>query len=190
MGAYLDGRFPSLSWVRSKGAHRPVASLTSEFELVGDGRERDAALLRLISTSRAGRTLVFANSASRAEDAHRLLSVGSDEAAKLGAGDLFLFHPNVPAHERDTALHRFARTSDGVLVCSGLAARGIDLPDVRLVIEYQTAPNLVEHVHRIGRTARAGREGRAVSLVNAASDNERDLVGEIERCRKGGWKYM
>ena len=77
-----------------------------------------------------------------------------------------------------------------MLVCSGLAARGIDLPDVRLVIEYQTAPNLVEHVHRIGRTARAGREGRAVSLVNAASDNERDLVGEIERCRKGGWKYM
>ena len=60
----------------------------------------------------------------------------------------------------------------------------------QLVVEFQTAPNVVEHVHRVGRTARAGREGRAVSLVSASSENEQALVREVERCRKGGWKYL
>lgn len=152
VGAYLDARFPALKWVRSAGAHRPVASLTSDFETVADQRAREAALLRLCA-AREGRTVVFANSASRAEEAHRLLAT----AGGLTSGStLFVFHPNVPPATRGTSLERFSRTRDGVLVCSGLAARGIDLPDVALVIEYQTAPNLVEHVHRV-RSSRVPR---------------------------------
>ena len=77
-----------------------------------------------------------------------------------------------------------------MLVCSGLAARGIDVPDIRLVVQYQMAPNLIEHMHRVGRTARAGREGRAVSLVNSQSKGEMALVAEIQRCVRGGWKYI
>ena len=58
------------------------------------------------------------------------------------------------------------------------------------VIEYQMAPNVVEYVHRVGRTARAGRRGRAVSLFNEASENEASLVKEVQRCVKGQWKYL
>lgn len=65
VGAYLDNRFPSLQWVRSAGAHRPVASLRAEFETVDSPKARDAALMRLLGEERLGRTLVFANSASR-----------------------------------------------------------------------------------------------------------------------------
>ena len=101
-----------------------------------------------------------------------------------------VFHPDVPAADREAALARFRASADGLLVCSGLASRGIDVPDVRLVIEYQMAPNIVEHVHRVGRTARAGREGTAVSLVSADSANEAALVKEVQRCTRGGWKYL
>ena len=73
---------------------------------------------------------------------------------------------------------------------AGLGARGLDLPDVAMVVEYQLAPNVVEHVHRVGRTARAGKAGKAISLVHAASENEASIVNEVERCRRGGWKYL
>ena len=78
------------------------------------------------------------------------------------------------------------------LLCSWskwLKPRGL-LPGVALVVEYQLAPNVVEHVHRVGRTARAGREGEAVSLVSAQSQSEEALVSEVERCVRGGWKYV
>ena len=61
---------------------------------------------------------------------------------------------------------------------------------VELVVEYQMAPNLVEYLHRVGRTARGGRAGRAISLFNTGSDNENKLVKEVKRCVEGGWKYM
>ena len=92
--------------------------------------------------------------------------------------------------EREASLKRFAAAADGLLVCSGLAARGIDLPEVALVVEYQTAPNVVEHMHRVGRTARAGRTGRSVSLVDPGSKKDAALVAELQRCRQGGWKYL
>ena len=144
-----------------------------------------AALVRLCR-GRKGRTLVFANSVARANGALRLLrseGVGDD-------GEVLAFHPDVPPPVREAALASFASSSRGVLVCSGLAARGIDLPNVALVVEYQLAPHLVEHVHRVGRTARAGREGQAISLVNAQSESEVALVKEVQRCARGGWKYL
>ena len=183
MGVYLDSRFPQLQWLRSEGSHRPVASLTSDFETIRDASEREAALARLCA-ERPGRTLVFANSASRAEEALKALQragLGEESAA---------FHPSIPPDERERALARFGSSADRILVCSGLGARGIDLPDVALVVEYQMAPNIVEHVHRVGRTARAGKAGRAVSLVHEESANEAAIIKEIERCRAGGWKFL
>ena len=93
-------------------------------------------------------------------------------------------------HGVTTVSSRFGSSADRILVCSGLGARGIDLPDVALVVEYQMAPNIVEHVHRVGRTARAGKAGRAVSLVHEESANEAAIIKEIERCSAGGWKFL
>lgn len=183
LGSYLDGRFPGIKWVRTVGAHRPLPKLRCEFMDVGESSdERAAVLLSLCREAQGSKTLVFASSAARAEDAWRVLDVAGLKPR--------LFHPDVPLGTREQTLAAFAMEPHGVLVCSGLAARGIDLPEVALVIEYQMAPNLVEYMHRVGRTARAGREGRAISLVRPTSKNEAALVSQIQRSVAGGWKFF
>eukprot|EP00322_Chrysochromulina_rotalis_P010107 CAMPEP_0115827748 /NCGR_PEP_ID=MMETSP0287-20121206/207_1 /TAXON_ID=412157 /ORGANISM="Chrysochromulina rotalis, Strain UIO044" /LENGTH=448 /DNA_ID=CAMNT_0003280921 /DNA_START=44 /DNA_END=1390 /DNA_ORIENTATION=+ len=181
LGAFLDARFPTMEWVRTSGAHRPITRLASEFEFVESSSEREAKLIEVVE-GRTGRTLVFANSASRAEDALKAL-------ARAGV-DATAFHTGLPLDARERALAAFKQHSRGVLVCSGLASRGIDLPGVAMVVEYQVAPNIVEYMHRVGRTARAGREGHAMSLVSMESKNEAALVEEVRRCVKSGWKYL
>ena len=57
-----------------------------------------------------------------------------------------------------------------------MAARGLDILGVEAVINYDSPPNLASYLHRIGRTARAGRQGRAVSLIE---DSDRALVKEV-----------
>lgn len=67
--------------------------------------------------------------------------------------------------ERVQMLRRFQRGEIDLLVCSDLIARGIDLPEVRHVISYDVPVDMAKYVHRVGRTARAGRTGDAWSLV-------------------------
>lgn len=181
VGSYIHSRFPDLTWFRSAGAHRPVANLEGEFLIVEDA-DRTDALVELCE-KRDGRTIVFANSASRAKSAHGILT-----EAGLEAG---LFSPDVPLPLREAALEDFSESLDGVLVCSGLGARGIDLPDVSLVVEYDLAPNIIEHVHRVGRTARMGKPGRAVSLCpRFATEQQAALVKDVRRCKEFGYKYV
>mmetsp|Transcript_157027 Transcript_157027/g.277229 ORF Transcript_157027/g.277229 Transcript_157027/m.277229 type:complete len:589 (+) Transcript_157027:50-1816(+) len=183
-GAWLGARFPFMKWIKSEGAHKPVAHLKSEYENVADNKARDKALISILE-GREGRTLVFTNSVGKAKCAYSLLSKHVPKSA------LFLFHPEVKPHERDETLRRFtSRNNKPVLVCSGLGARGLDLPDIALVVEYHMATNIIEHVHRIGRTARAGKEGRSVSIYCESTSSDRDIVKEIQRCQQGGWKFL
>lgn len=75
---------------------------------------------------------------------------------------LYKLHGSLPQHVRTTTLTSFARNRDpSVLICTDVASRGLDLPNVDLVIEYDPAFSADDHLHRIGRTARVGRDGRA-----------------------------
>ena len=101
-----------------------------------------------------------------------------------------LYHPNVPPEARRAALRALEAEGSGVLVCSGLGGRGLDVDSVGTVVQYQLAPHMVEYMHRVGRTARAGRPGHAVSLVNRDSPTEQALVAEVQRCERGAWKFV
>ena len=86
-------------------------------------------------------------------------------------------HSQLKQKERNQSLGRFKSHYIQVLIATDVASRGLDIPDVELVINYDI-PNIVEdYVHRIGRTARAGKEGRAISLV---TQYDIDLVTTIE----------
>jgi superfamily II DNA/RNA helicase len=182
MGAFVQRRFPHIHWVRSAGAHRPVVGLETEFIQLAssESSSRVAALLSALQEADA-RTVIFANSASAAEHAAELL--------RSEGIDCHVFHPQLAPEERAHALETLHSRAHGVLVCSGLAARGIDFVGVELVLQYELAPNVIEYMHRVGRTARGGGSGRAVALV-AQTPSEQSVQKEIERCIRGGWKYI
>ncbi|WCJ34601.1 DEAD-box ATP-dependent RNA helicase 36 [Euphorbia peplus] len=78
---------------------------------------------------------------------------------------------------RLSALHKFKSGQASILIATDVAARGLDIPTVDLVINYDIPRYPRDYVHRVGRTARAGRGGLAVSFV---TENDVDLVHEIE----------
>lgn len=73
-------------------------------------------------------------------------------------------HGNKSQAERDRCLKEFRDFSDSVLVATDVAARGLDVKDVKYVINYDFPNNIEDYVHRIGRTGRAGAEGTAITL--------------------------
>merc|ERR1719510_2115429 len=81
--------------------------------------------------------------------------------------------------QRDDTMHKFRNGYARVLVATDVVARGIDIRDIRVVINYDLPTNIEDYVHRIGRTARAGDKG--VSLSYVTSDNIRALGKEIQK---------
>jgi ATP-dependent RNA helicase RhlE len=90
-------------------------------------------------------------------------------------------HGNKSQAQREKALERFKKGLTPVLVATDVAARGVDVKDVGLVVNYDLPNEPEAYVHRIGRTARAGAEGRAVSFC---SDDELEYLREIEKVIK------
>lgn len=74
-------------------------------------------------------------------------------------------HSALQHQERIDNLARFRARAARILVATDVAARGLDIPDVGLVINYDLPRDPDDYIHRVGRTARAGREGTSVSLV-------------------------
>ena len=90
-------------------------------------------------------------------------------------------HGNKSQAQREKALDRFKRGLTPVLVATDVAARGVDVKDVGLVVNFDLPNEPESYVHRIGRTARAGAEGKAVSFC---SEDELDFLREIEKVIK------
>ncbi len=91
-------------------------------------------------------------------------------------------HGELDQSQRTQTLVRFANRSAGVLIATDVAARGLDVKDVDAVFNYELPRQAEVYVHRIGRTARAGKEGLAVSLVEAREERR---LHEIEATQPG-----
>jgi len=96
-------------------------------------------------------------------------------------------HGEMEQRDRDEVLLRFANRSLRVLVASDVAARGLDIADLAMVVNYELPPDLAGYLHRIGRTARAGQSGVALSLVTPR-EMPRALALERERDAPLRWK--
>ena len=113
--------------------------------------------------------MVFCNRTKTANLLERLLRGLDHRVTSL--------HSILPQYERTSNLARFRASAAKVLVATDVASRGLDIPDVELVINYDVPRNPDDYIHRVGRTARAGRKGEAITMVG-----QRDvgLLLEIE----------
>ncbi len=135
-----------------------------------DARAKRSLLVELLANPELSRTLVFTRTKRGADKvAQHLAAAGITVAA---------IHGNKSQNQREAALAQFKASKIRTLVATDVAARGIDIDLVTHVVNYEL-PNVPEsYVHRIGRTARAGAEGIAISLCDA---EERDYLRDIER---------
>ncbi|KAI8612777.1 P-loop containing nucleoside triphosphate hydrolase protein [Chytriomyces sp. MP71] len=89
---------------------------------------------------------------------------------------VFKLHGNLSQKVRELAYSGFKRHTHSLLICTDVAARGLDLPDISFVIQYDMPSDVKDYVHRIGRTARLGRNGSAVSLLLPSEAKYVDLL--------------
>ena len=127
-------------------------------------------LLRLLhdETHPVRQALCFTKSVEAANRLERLLHFFEDAWAqqhKVPALNVQFYSSDLGTGDRMALLRRFQQGDIDLLICSDLIARGIDLPEVRHVISYDVPIDMAKYVHRVGRTARAGRAGDAWSLV-------------------------
>jgi ATP-dependent RNA helicase RhlE len=139
-------------------------------EVVYLAQDRKQDMLRSLIGKTRGSTLVFARTRHGARKLARMLHQDGHRAAEI--------HADRTLAQRREALEGFKSGQYRVLVATDIAARGIDVKDIELVINYDVPQTAEDYVHRIGRTGRAGAEGRAVTL--ALADQVKDMCA-IER---------
>jgi len=120
-------------------------------------RDKTAGLRELIDRELKGRTLVFCNM-RRGVD--RLAQDLEGRGVRVGA-----LHGDMDQRRRDKVVERFREGALDILIATNVAARGLDIPQITHVVNFDAPQNAEEYVHRIGRTGRAGRKGKAITFV-------------------------
>jgi ATP-dependent RNA helicase RhlE len=135
-----------------------------------DGSRKCDMLVELFADPKLTRTIVFTRTKRGADRVARSLDQAGVAALSI--------HGNKSQGQRERALAAFRSGQARAMVATDIAARGIDIDDVSHVVNFELPDVAEAYVHRIGRTARAGKGGQAISLCDAS---ERDSLRAIER---------
>ena len=122
--------------------------------------ERNTALLALFEHYQPGNAMVFCNTKKQCAEVAAFLQEHDIEAAAI--------HGDLEQRDRDQVLLQFTNNTCPVLVASDVAARGLDIPALAMVVNFELPRDGDTYVHRIGRTGRAGETGQAFRLVTPA----------------------
>lgn len=182
-GMSSKSKFPRQSMMFSATFAREVQSMASDFlddyifitvgrvgaaaETVaqsviyaGDVQQKSHQLTRVIKENcpAGGLAIVFVETKRAADQLEMELHNAGNSVTAI--------HGDRTQQERESALHAFKTGENPVMVATDVAARGLDIPNVALVVNFDMPKQLDDYVHRIGRTGRAGRRGTAVAFVN------------------------
>ncbi|GLP86707.1 DEAD/DEAH box helicase [Tritonibacter mobilis] len=148
---------------------KPAAKVTQSVHFIAKA-EKLSLLKELLAKHDGERTLVFGRTKHGMEKLMKVLDKAGFKAAAI--------HGNKSQGQRERALKAFKSGEITVLVATDVAARGLDIPDVKYVYNYEL-PNVPDaYVHRIGRTARAGKDGQAVAFCAP------DEIGDLKAIQK------
>ncbi|CAK7890775.1 ATP-dependent RNA helicase Drs1p [[Candida] anglica] len=129
-------------------------------------------LLRLVDPKQQNRMVVFV---ARKETAHRLRIILGLLGMKVAE-----LHGALTQEQRLSSVNDFKSLKVPVLICTDLAARGLDIPKIEIVINYDMPKTHEVYLHRVGRTARAGREGRSITFVGESTQDRAIVKAAIK----------
>ena len=158
-----DGEFLSLST-----DHIHVTDTEHIFYIV-PGMDKDRCLVRLIEVENPTSAIIFCNTKARVHYVSVVLQRFGYDADELSA--------DLSQSERERVLDRVRLGTLRFLVATDVAARGLDIPALSHVIQYEPPEETEAYIHRAGRTGRAGASGVAISLVNTAEKYDLDKIG-------------
>lgn len=119
--------------------------------------QKPRILRDIFGKEKLSRVIIFSSSKIKVKEINRTLKqsgINSDE-----------MHSDLEQSQRDDVMYRFKSGQVDVLVATDIVSRGIDIDDISMVINYDVPHDVEDYVHRIGRTARADRDGRAITLI-------------------------
>ncbi|XP_071555563.1 ATP-dependent RNA helicase DDX42 [Temnothorax nylanderi] len=131
-------------------------------------------LQNLVEFLSAGSLLIFVTKKLNAEELANNL--------KLKEFDVLLLHGDMDQVERNKVITAFKKKDVSTLVATDVAARGLDIPHIKTVVNYDVARDIDTHTHRIGRTGRAGEKGTAYTLV---TEKDKEFAGHLVRNLEG-----
>ncbi|CZF82184.1 ATP-dependent RNA helicase DeaD [Grimontia celer] len=151
------------------GSNRTVEKVEQQFWVV-KGVEKDEAMSRLLETEETDASIVFVRTRQDTERLADWLSARGFKAAAL--------HGDIPQSLRERTVDHIKRGVIDILVATDVVARGLDVPRITHVFNYDIPFDVESYIHRIGRTGRAGRAGKAILLVRT---NQIRMLRTIER---------
>ncbi|GAB7322617.1 hypothetical protein MBLNU13_g03528t1 [Cladosporium sp. NU13] len=153
--------------------------ITQQVEVVSEFEKRDKMLRHIekIMEDKASKVLIFTGTKRVADDITRFLRQDGWPALSI--------HGDKQQNERDWVLNEFKMGKSPIMVATDVASRGIDVKDITHVFNYDYPNNSEDYIHRIGRTARAGRQGTAITLFTTDNAKQaRDLVNVLREAKQ------
>lgn len=147
---------------------RPTEKIAQSVFFISDAH-KTVLLSHLFSKQSSKRIIVFASSKLKVRELTRELRKQNLSVAEM--------HSDLEQLQRDEVMHSFRNGRTDILVATDILSRGIDIDDISMVVNYDVPRDAEDYVHRIGRTARAGAEGKAVTLVG---ERDKRKFREIE----------
>ena len=139
-------------------------------DMDGLAKKKREALRKLMAEDNVRNALIFCNRKRDVDILHKSLVKHGHDAARL--------HGDMSQPARTETMNKFKAGEIAILVCSDVAARGLDIDDLSHVLNFDVPMHAEDYVHRIGRTGRAGRDGRAFTL---AWREDRKYIDAIEK---------
>jgi superfamily II DNA/RNA helicase len=147
---------------------KPAEGITQQAYVCYEGQKM-GIINQIFETESSERVILFASRKTKVKEIARAIRKHGFNVGEM--------HSDLSQSERDEIMFQYKSRKIDMIVATDILARGIDIDDIRIVINYDVPRDCDDYIHRIGRTARAGSKGRAITFV---SEEDQEFFGRIE----------